>query len=79
MKKIKRIARLLGLVCLIVLASIGIGISGGVPILLLKKRRESEKENTELVEEKDKKPDSKESQIVLLEKLVINSDECSVD
>jgi len=59
MKKIKRIARLLGLVCLIVLASIGMGISGGVPIPLLRNRREPEKENTELVEKKNKKSDSK--------------------
>ena len=52
MEKIKKILRLTLLVCLIVLASIGIGISGGVPIPTIKSTRDSEKEKTELVDEK---------------------------
>ena len=63
MKKIKRIARLLVLICLIVLASIGVGISGGIPIPLSNNKRESEKENIELLENKEEVGASTQSQI----------------
>jgi len=63
MNRIKKIARLLAFICLIILAGIGIGISGGVPLPLSKNRRESEKENIELIENQDKKSDSQQGQI----------------
>lgn len=63
MSRIKKTARLFAFICLIVLAGIGIGISGGVPIPNLKKRRESEKENMELIENQDQKSDAQKSQI----------------
>lgn len=56
MKKFKRALRLLGFVCLISLAMIGVGISGGIPIRNSGKREETieivaEEENQEEVEE----------------------------
>ncbi len=59
MKKIKKALRVLAFICLLLLAGIGVGISGGVPIPLTKNRRDSEKENIELIESEDKKADSK--------------------
>lgn len=63
MKKIKKALRLLVFVCLIVLAGIGIGISGGVPIPLSKNRRDSEKENIELIDKQSEKSDSEQYQV----------------
>jgi len=51
MSRIKKAARLFAFICLIVLAGIGIGMSGGVPIPSIKNRKETEKENVELLEE----------------------------
>jgi len=62
MKQIKKIIKVLAFICLIILAGIGIGISGGVPVPLSKSKRNSEKENTELMEE-DQSSDSQESTI----------------
>lgn len=59
MKKLKKGIKLIAFICLIVLAGVGIGISGGAPIPLLKNRREAEKETIELVESKDLKSDPK--------------------
>lgn len=53
MSRIKRAARLLLFICLIVLAGIGIGISGGVPIPRIKTRKDSEKEKIELIESQE--------------------------
>lgn len=63
MNRIRKTARLLAFICLIILAGIGIGISGGVPLPLSKNRRGSEKENIELIENQDKKSDSQQGQI----------------
>jgi len=63
MSRINKAARLLAFICLIVLAGIGIGISGGVPIPILKNKRDSEKENIELLENQGKKTDSQGCQI----------------
>jgi len=63
MTRIKKAAKLLALICLIVLAGIGIGISGGVPIPSIKNRRGSEKENIELIEQQHKNSDSEQSLI----------------
>lgn len=63
MKKIKKLARLFAFICLIVLASIGVGISGGVPIPFSKSRRETEKENIELLENQDEKSGGLQDQI----------------
>lgn len=63
MKKIKKAARLLAYACLIVLAGIGIGLSGGVPLPSLKIKRDPEKEKIELVEGQNQKADNKQSQI----------------
>jgi len=61
MKKIKRIVRLFALVILIVLASLGIGLSGGVPLPSFTNRKESEIDNTELIEDKEEQKDQKQS------------------
>jgi hypothetical protein len=50
MKNLKKTMRLLGLFLLIVLASIGIGISGGVPISPSNKREDAFEIKIELVE-----------------------------
>jgi len=42
MNKLKKLVKVLAFVCLILLAGIGIGISGGVPFTILKKRRDQE-------------------------------------
>lgn len=61
MKKIKKALRLFVLICLIVLACIGIGISGGVPLSLTSNRRETQKEKKEIVEEQVQKSASKQA------------------
>lgn len=63
MKKIKKMIKLLAFVSLLALAGVGVGLSGGVPIPLLKNRRDFEKEDIELVEEKTEKSDSEELQL----------------
>lgn len=61
MSRIKQAARLLIFICLIVLAGIGIGLSGGVPIPSIKNRNNSEKENIELIENQDEESDSQQA------------------
>ena len=63
MKKIKQAIKLLVFICLIVLAGLGIGLSGGVPLPLTKNRKDSEKENIELTEDQGETSESKEVQI----------------
>jgi len=63
MIKIKKAARLFAFICLIVLAGIGIGISGGVPLPVLKNRRDPVKENIELIEQQKNKSESQLDQI----------------
>jgi len=41
MKKFKRILKLLGLICLIILASVGMGIGGAVPIPMVNKKEDT--------------------------------------
>jgi len=62
MKKIKRIIRILIFVCLIFLAALGVGISGGVPIPMSKNRRDKENEDIELLETQDEKSGAHQSQ-----------------
>lgn len=53
MVRIKKALRLFVLICLIVLAGIGVGLSGGVPIPMSNSRKDTEKENIELIENKE--------------------------
>lgn len=53
MNRVKKAARLLVFVCLILLAGLGVGLSGGVPIPFFKSRRDAKKEKTELIEHQD--------------------------
>jgi hypothetical protein len=55
MQSFKKTMRLFGLGLLIVLATLGVGIGGGVPISPNKKREDSNEIKTELVEIKDDK------------------------
>jgi hypothetical protein len=57
MKKMKSMFKLLGLVFLIILASIGIGIVGGVPLFPTSKREDNVVVKIELVESKEEKTD----------------------
>jgi len=57
MSRIKKAARLLALICIMLLAGIGIGLSGGVPLALSNIRRESEKEKIELIENQERRSD----------------------
>lgn len=59
MIKLKRIARAILFVILIVLAGLGVGLSGGVPIPSIVKRKDAEKENIELIESKEESDDEK--------------------
>lgn len=54
MSKLKQAARLLAFICLIVLAGLGIGLSGGVPIPTINNRKDSEKENIEQTDNHEK-------------------------
>lgn len=63
MKKIKKIIKLSAFIMLLALAGVGIGLSGGVPIPLLKNRRDFEQETIELVEEKAEESDAEELEI----------------
>ena len=59
MKDFKKTIRLFGLVVLIVLASLGIGICGGIPIPTSNRKEDSVKIKIEVVESKeDDKPES---------------------
>ena len=53
MKRIKKIVRLSILVGLIILASIGIGISGGIPIPFSTNRKDTEQQNLEQIDSKE--------------------------
>jgi len=53
MKRFKQLLRRLLLICLIVLASIGIGLSGGVPIPSFGKREEKQEINNEEFSEEE--------------------------
>ena len=53
MKSFKKTLRLFGLVFLIVLATLGIGFVGGVPIPLSKKKEDTIELKTELIEDKE--------------------------
>ena len=55
MNRIKKAAKVLTFVILIILAGIGVGISGGVPLPTIKSRRDNEKDNIELLEHQDEK------------------------
>lgn len=50
MKKVKRLLRVFVFICLIILAGIGVGLSGGVPIPSTTKRDKKSIANSELVE-----------------------------
>lgn len=63
MNRIKKAVRIFAFVCLIVLASVGVGLSGGIPLPTLKKRRDAEKENIELIENQSEKSDTQQDQI----------------
>lgn len=51
MQKIKKLLRLLGLVFLILLAGLGIGLTGGLPVANLKRREDKIEITDESVEE----------------------------
>ena len=53
MERVKRALRLFVFICLIVLASIGVGLSGGIPIPMSNSRKDTEKENIELIENQE--------------------------
>jgi hypothetical protein len=63
MKKIKEVIKLLAFMCLIVLASIGVGLSGGVPLPTFKSRRDPIKEKIELIEDEESREESKKGSI----------------
>lgn len=53
MEKIKKMIRMVIIICLIVLATIGVGLSGGAVTLPKERRRKTDQpDQTELVEEK---------------------------
>ena len=60
MKKLKKALKLFALVCLILLASLGIGLVGGIPISFSDKRRQTPDIKIELVEVKDEESDVKD-------------------
>ena len=53
MNRFKKAIRLFAFVCLIVLASVGVGLSGGVPLPSFGSKRKSEKEDIELIENQE--------------------------
>jgi len=63
MNRMKKALRVITFVCLIVLASVGVGLSGGVPLPTIKNRRDSEKENIELIENQEDKSNAQQGQI----------------
>jgi hypothetical protein len=58
MKSLKNIFKLSGMICLIVLASVGIGIGGGIPVVSTKKE--------DRIEIKTEVPESKEESSEIL-------------
>jgi hypothetical protein len=63
MKTLKKIARHICLILLIVLASVGIGIAGGVPVIPTHRRTEAAEITIELVETKDSEEDLTQEKI----------------
>lgn len=61
MKRIKRVARIIAFILLIVLASIGVGLSGGIPIPMSNKRKDSQKENIEMLENHENESDDEKN------------------
>lgn len=61
MDRIKKIARLFIFICLIILAGIGIGLSGGVPLPFSQNRRQTKKEKIEQLAYQEKKSDSEQN------------------
>lgn len=55
MKNLKKITKLVSISFLIVLATLGIGIAGGIPISTNTKREEKQKPKMEIVELKEDK------------------------
>lgn len=53
MKSLKKTIKLLGFVLLIILASVGVGIGGGAPVLPTSKKEDSIEIKVELPESKD--------------------------
>jgi len=60
MKKIKKALKFLVLICLIILASVGIGMVGGIPISFSDKRKQTPDIKIELVETDEKDSEIKE-------------------
>lgn len=60
MKKLKKAIKLFALVCLILLASLGIGMVGGIPIPFSDKRKQTADIKIELVESNGKESEVKE-------------------
>ncbi|MCB0705762.1 MAG: hypothetical protein KDC34_10655 [Saprospiraceae bacterium] len=63
MERFKKLMRLLLLVILIVLASLGIGIAGGIPIPTSKKSQQPIEINAELIDKKKEKTSVKEQEV----------------
>lgn len=59
MKKLQKTLRLFSLIILVILASVGIGIGGAIPVTTNKKRENSIEIKTELVETKESKSELK--------------------
>jgi len=57
MQKVKKALRAFGYILLIVLASFGIGMAGGVPIPSFMGKKDKEQDNIELVEGEETKGD----------------------
>ena len=63
-KKLIRGLKLFALICLIILAIFGIGISGGVPIPFSGSRKDGEDIKIELIEDRDEETDVKEFEAI---------------
>lgn len=63
MKGFKKSLKLLALVCLIVLAVFGVGLSGGIPIPQSNKRNDRAEINIELVEPEENEKDTVEMEV----------------
>jgi hypothetical protein len=59
MKKLKRMLKLFAFICLLVLASFGIGLSGGVPIPPINKKKDPAEVTDEQVDEKQEEAELK--------------------
>ena len=62
MERFKKIMKLLALICLIILAGFGVGLTGGVPIPSFGQRNKTT-DNVELVERKKKDTGQKKDSI----------------